>query len=1046
METKTDNPITVISECISKTEEFECEKLAKAISLQLGVSEYNNLIELINSTENISHKKFLAITLLRLYKNHETSIDNKQNLKRKIIQLFDDIFEHNLYKKLKITKKIQTHKKIPLLFNYLEEAESIQISIESLHKIQKFKEDFFKNFRGKYKEILTPFLDKKIITENMNNIFESVKDYSLNQNLQLFNEAKSLINESINICNNINSEYNNKFILNPLGQLLELIKKDFEKNPESQPSNIIISSNRKRYPLQSSKGSKFSLIIQLKNIESGKAYKTKLKILNTSKNIKIVKKEEYIGEIQGKKTINLEFETEIISQEATMYVESCLYWENYNQIEQHTNKKLSFSSQRTDIDWEQLKEKDAYSIEAIDSEDELIGRYDILNELYKGLKKKKNINSFYIHGQKRVGKTSIAKALKSKLDKEKDEFVAIYIEAGDSVGTTFKDTIKNLGNKICRHLKREYQNKLDDIEIPEFNDSIQPLVDFLDDVSYKLQNKKIVFILDEFDEISSELYKRSNIGDAFFLTIRSLSNKPYYSFILVGGEKIDFIISIQGEQLNKFDSCRVDYFDKEHWQQFKELVQKPVNNYIDITDKAIEKIYNETAGNPFFTNVICKEMLNLAIDKKDTHITDIEIKKAICKSLQKAETQRFSHLWEDGIREDNDKEEEISYKRRSILLSFATLNKEGKKLKLNNIKDDLITEFEENEIERILKEFIDRKILIEKNDEYIYRIDFFKKWLFKYGAEKIIMTLSDEQKIKKREKENKEAKISSSEIKSFIDTKKIVYNSKQITTDDIRVYLEQFKNNIEQRVVFNILNYCTYYDVLNIKIIMKRLFDEIKSYITHQEIPNISYSKTKITNIVVSNLDNLGKSSTQYAKYFADENNIMHNNIVYINKLLDKVNNDNNINFLIFIDDFIGTGTSIIDNIKKIKTEYPEIFNKDIYIFIGIITGFLDAKEHIENELFKLNLKNIKIIVHEPLDEKDKCFSISSKIFTNPQKRKEAENLCWDKGKKLVNKNPLGYGDCQATVIFPDTCPNNCLPILWKETKDFKPLFKRVIT
>jgi hypothetical protein len=1046
MVVKTDNPITIISNCISN-EEFQCEILAKAISLQLGISEYTSIIELIDNIKRISDKKFLAITLLRIYKNHENTIDNNQSLKRKIIQLFDDIFENQLYKKLNIKKKMQTHEKIPYLFNYLDEAESINITIESLSKLKKFKQDFFKNFKGQYKEILTPFLVQEIVNDKIDKIFASVEEYILNPNLSSFNETTSLINEAIKTCNNIDSEYNKKFIEVPLKQLIKLIKKDFQTNPDSQPSKIIISSNGKKYPLQAEKGSKFNLIIQLKNVKNGKAYKSKLKIRHTSKNIQITNTEQYIGEIQGKKTINLEFETEVISQAQTMYVEVYLYWENYNYEKQDANKKLFFSSQRSDINWEQLKEKDAYSIEAIDSEDELIGRKDILDELYKGLKKKKNINSFYIHGQKRVGKTSIAKALKSKLDKEKEEFIAIYIEAGDSVGTTFKDTIKNLGNKICKHLKREYRKELTDIEIPKFNDSIQPLVDFLDDVSYELKDKKIVFIFDEFDEISSELYKRSSIGDAFFLTIRSLSNKPYYSFILVGGEKIDFIISIQGEQLNKFDSCRVDYFDKEHWQQFKELVQKPVENYIDITDEAIEKIYNETAGNPFFTNVVCKEMLNLSIDKKDTHITDIEIEKAIKKSLLNTETQRFSHFWEDGIREDSDKEEEISYKRRSVLLSLASLNKLGKELSQSNIKDYLINEFEENEIERILKEFVDRKILIENHDIYSFRINFFKNWLFKYGAEKIIMTLSDEQKIKRREKENKEAKISATEIKEFIDNKKIVYNGKQITTDDIRAYLEQFENNIQQRFIFDILKKCTYYDITNIKIIMKRLFDEIKSYIANNNMPSISYSSgNKITNVIISNLDNLGKSSTQYAKYFADENSILQKNITDINKLTNKLENNSDINFLIFIDDFIGTGSNIINNITTIQKDYPEIFDKNIDIFIGVITGFLDAKEKIENELVKLKIKNIKIIIHEPLNEQDKCFHESSKIFTNPHKRKDAENLCWEKGKELVSQNPLGYGNCQATIIFTDTCPNNCLPILWKETKKFKPLFKRVIT
>ena len=228
---------------------------------------------------------------------------------------------------------------------------------------------------------------------------------------------------------------------------------------------------------------------------------------------------------------------------------------------------------------------------------------------------------------------------------------------------------------------------------------------------------------------------------------------------------------------------------------------------------------------------------------------------------------------------------------------------------------------------------------------------------------------------------------------------------------------------------------------------MKRIFDEIKSYIANNKLSSITYSSgKKITNVLVSNLDNLGKSSTQYAKYFADENMILQKNTTEINKVLEKIQNDSDIKFLIFTDDFIGSGANIIDNIKKIKTDYPEIFTKELYIFIGVITGFLEGKEKIEKELIKLNLENIKIIIHEPLTESDRCFSDTSKIFTNPQKRKEAENLCWEKGKELVSKDPLGFGDCQATIVFPDTCPNNCLPILWKSTNTFNPLFERKIT
>ena len=81
----------------------------------------------------------------------------------------------------------------------------------------------------------------------------------------------------------------------------------------------------------------------------------------------------------------------------------------------------------------------------------------------------------------------------------------------------------------------------------------------------------------------------------------------------------------------------------------------------------------------------------------------------------------------------------------------------------------------------------------------------------------------------------------------------------------------------------------------------------------------------------------------------------------------------------------------------------------------------------------------------EPLTERDKCFSEASKIFTNPDKRREAKDLCESIGNQLLSSNPLGYGNCQATVIFPETCPNNCLPILWAKKNSFVPIFERKI-
>lgn len=657
--------------------------------------------------------------------------------------------------KKNISIKSQSHEKLPLLKHYIEEIESSMsvLNIDNLSNFNLFRGKYFKLLKGNNEKIIKLFLFESIYND-LENIFKEIETYIRSQDMQLYNDLIKKLEEYRVILNEINSEYNNLFLLTPLSQLIDLIKDDFTlNNPDAKISKLKISSTGKRYPL-SNQNAKIDLFIKLTNEEEGKAYDTYIEILY-SNSLVIDKSKQYIGTIDGKKIVRVKFDATIKDINEVLTVKVKVTWKDFTQKEYSTSKELTFYSQRMGIDWDEFKSSECYSREAIENENELIGRQDILNDLFNGLDKNRKIKSYYIHGQKRIGKTSIAKVLKERLNKNKEKFLVLYIEGGEYVdGEDFKNTVNNLGTKICKQIKRA-NPKLSHLNTPLFHGSLQPLVDFLDDVTFILEDLKIVFMLDEFDEISSNLYKRNEIGNAFFLTIRSISNKPNYSFILIGGEKIKFIISIQGEQLNKFESYRVDYFDKEHWSEFKDLVKKPVKNYLDITDEAINVLYEITAGNPYFTNIICETMMKIAIEKKDSFITDVEMDEAIKKSVETAEAEIFAHFWEDGIKEDNDKEEEISYKRRKILLALAELEKNNENLTKEKIADKLTGELPELEIKNILKEFIDRTILIENEGRFTFRINFFKDWLVDGGSTKIILTLSDEEKIRIREREEK---------------------------------------------------------------------------------------------------------------------------------------------------------------------------------------------------------------------------------------------------------------------------------------------------
>ena len=243
--------------------------------------------------------------------------------------------------------------------------------------------------------------------------------------------------------------------------------------------------------------------------------------------------------------------------------------------------------------------------------------------------------------------------------------------------------------------------------------------------------------------------------------------------------------------------------------------------------------------------------------------------------------------------------------------------------------------------------------------------------------------------------------------------------------------------------MFKILQGVTFYSDYSIKLKMKEIYKHIlerQNLIWKQE-----EGRKKRYDILVSYLENnISKSGIEYAKIFVDQNNIYTDNAIEKSRICSTVKQNENIKALLFIDDFIGSGDSISSNLKTFVNDYQEIKELDIKIYIGIITGFLNAKDKIEEVIKDIGI-NASVYICNPLNEQNKCFDDKSTIFSNQNDRMLAKDICYEQGVKLVKDNPFGYGDCQATVVFPNTCPNDCLPILWASINGWVSIFPRKV-
>lgn len=825
-------------------------------------------------------KRFIAICLLRIYSNNPkllTNLSVKHNIHKFFEQSIPDI-----YKQLKITSKTETYEIESILTSFVKEKEksvAVKISTEiDLHFIQNYRNSYRSEIKQrKNNPIIWQFFGNQIDGQLFDKAFKIIGEYNdseFKNKFELYNKAINILDNIIEISNEIGTKYSIKFITKPFSLIKEKLNIDFEDNPYSKPAKLKIKKTEKKYPFLQDVSYKLQLLIE--NNSTGYANDTIVKIEAYSDDIiNLNQTEQFVGLIKTSSIV--EFDYKCIKNSESILLLGYIEWINFNEEKCKSDFELDLLGQKLNIDWAEIESEEPYDLEPVTNEDEFIGRKKIINDLKKIRKK---VGSSYIFGQRRVGKTSIVKTLQSII--KSDDILIIYIEAGDwDSATSPHNSLEDLGAKICNKIKM-HNDKFKSVNIPEFSGSLNRLTDFLDKISEIDNTYRVIIVLDEFDRVSNKLLYQGDIAKSFMLTIRSISNREQFGFILVGGEKLEYILS-QWQEFNKFKPIRVDYFDKKtEWDDFKNLIKFPVKDILEISDKAIDYIYNQTSGNPYFTKKICVELFSLMILNRDNHVTESEAKKAtdIARDSNNIATTDFSHFWKDGIKEKEEKEEEISINRRKVLLSIGQILKNNKKTTKQAIIDKSIENgLNELQAEKTLDEFQQRKILKIENNIYRFIIRFFEDWLISNGLDKIITTFQEEQRIILREKYEEEKRIKHNELNLLSKSWK-TYKGKEITTDIIREWLEQFDDIESQRYIFKILENIKFYSNNEIREKMDDLFREVRKAINKaNKVLILEKGKRKRNDIIVSYLDkNPVKSGTEYGKIFVEVNNIYKDN------------------------------------------------------------------------------------------------------------------------------------------------------------------------
>jgi len=239
------------------------------------------------------------------------------------------------------------------------------------------------------------------------------------------------------------------------------------------------------------------------------------------------------------------------------------------------------------------------------------GREKFFNDINDYLKTD-NVKLILLHGQRRIGKSSVIAQIPNKLGT--DEFVFISFD--------FQDTVNSSHQKIIHSIAIGIIEKLETLETNEeiLNHLAENILtnieifsrEFLPTVYQQLGNKKLVLLWDEFDVLTERDTESDTDSKNFCDYILQLQKRDQKLFIIpVAGRhisKLPKLVSSLREALNR----EIGLLKKEDTQK---LIIQPDKNVLNYEEEAIEAIFQLSAGHPYVTQCICSAIYNLARDR-----------------------------------------------------------------------------------------------------------------------------------------------------------------------------------------------------------------------------------------------------------------------------------------------------------------------------------------------------------------------------------------------------------------------------------------------
>lgn len=372
------------------------------------------------------------------------------------------------------------------------------------------------------------------------------------------------------------------------------------------------------------------------------------------------------------------------------------------------------------------------------------GRNELIKNIFTTIQNSRDQSKcIIIFGQKRSGKSSILYHLKVLLKKDTslivldlDSLGSILVNPCNFVYNFFWSIIRKLKDAL---LEIEEMNNIARLEISfptvkEFFDHPSPEIKFMEifddfnkvkERNHDWRGKRVVLLIDEFSYLYNDI-TAGKIPKSFMKLWKALLEKNYFGAVLVGQDVMEKFKSEFPNEFGVIQDERVSYLTDE---DSLKLIDEPIQiigktRQSRYKEKAIPKIIELTAGNPFFIQIFCDKLVQYMMHTHKNFISEADVeqvKQDLISGVNAFDLATFDNLISSG----DDSPTAIKQNDIVNVLQAIAMNSQNEYSSRNAI--DIVTE---TPIDDILKELYERNVVVrKKNNYYAIKVKLFKEWL-----------------------------------------------------------------------------------------------------------------------------------------------------------------------------------------------------------------------------------------------------------------------------------------------------------------------------